>query len=43
MTTINYNFPLISLNLQGSTSSSEIQIANNSMPGVNIQINNINY
>ena len=45
MTTVYYNFPEISLSLQGieSSSSQEIQIASVGQPLTNVQINNVNY
>lgn len=45
MTTVYYNFPAISLPLQGvpSPSSNEIQLSHIGQPVTNIQLNNINY
>ena len=45
MTTVYYNFPAISLSLQGlgSTSSNEIQLPHVGQPLTNIQLNNVNY
>ena len=45
MTTVYYNFPAISLSLQGvsSPSSQEIQISSVGQPLTNIQLNNVNY
>ena len=45
MTTVYYNFPVISLPLQGvaSPSSNEIQLSHVGQPLTNIQLNNVNY
>ena len=45
MTTVYYNFPVISLSLQGlgSPSSNEIQLPHVGQPLTNIQLNNVNY
>jgi hypothetical protein len=45
MTTVYYNFPAISLSLQGlgSPSSNEIQLPHVGQPLTNIQLNNVNY
>jgi hypothetical protein len=43
MTTIYYNFPLLSVSLQGANSSQEIHIPKSTQPTTNIQIDNANY
>jgi hypothetical protein len=45
MTTVYYNFPVISLSLQGvaSPSSNEIQLPHVGQPLTNVQLNNVNY